>query len=104
MSSVLVSPGNSTILKVMNKYLVVVVIILLVLSNLYFWQKTERQNYEVNTNEETSESRMKTKCFSWTSYDQAARLWRWRPEKLNEYFPTKEEAVANCTAMFDSQY
>lgn len=41
-----------------------------------------------------------TKCFSYTTYDPGIKAWRWRAEHLNEYFPTKEDAVENCMAMF----
>lgn len=39
------------------------------------------------------------KCFSYAVYSTAVGAWRWRAEHLNEYFPTREDAVANCVAM-----
>ncbi len=44
-------------------------------------------------------SAQETKCFSYTTYDASTKAWRWRAEHLNEYFPTKEDAVKNCVAM-----
>jgi|GEM_PF-4596999 hypothetical protein len=39
------------------------------------------------------------KCFSYAVYSTAVGAWRWRAEHLNEYFPTRDDAVANCVAM-----
>lgn len=49
----------------------------------------------------SSGSTQETKCLSYTTYDSGVQAWRWRAEHLNEYFPTKEDAVENCIAMLD---
>lgn len=47
----------------------------------------------------SAESAQETKCFSYTTYDASTKAWHWRAEHLNEYFPTKEDAIENCMAM-----
>jgi len=42
---------------------------------------------------------LKNKCFYWTTFSVSSGAWRWRSESINEYFPTREDAVLNCLAM-----
>lgn len=49
----------------------------------------------------TSAYDQEAKCFSWTTYNPKLDAWRWRAENLNEYFPSKEDAVSNCMVMFN---
>ncbi len=42
----------------------------------------------------------RSKCLSWMIYNPDTKAWRWRADHLNEYFPTREDGIDNCVAMF----
>ena len=48
----------------------------------------------------TYDLNLERKCFYWTVYSPVLNAWRWRAEHLNEYFPTREDAVTNCLVTF----
>lgn len=83
-----------TITKMNNKYLLVIILGLLLLCG-YLLIQTQKEKVI----ESVGQSAQEVKCFSWTTYDPSTKTWRWRAEHLSEYFPTKEDAVANCIAM-----
>lgn len=67
------------------------VIVLLTLSNIYFYKKTKAPD-TLGANAYDQEQ----KCLSWTTYSPTFDAWMWRAETFNQYFPTREEAVSNC--------
>jgi hypothetical protein len=85
-----------------NKYLIGTILFLL-LSNIYFWLKVQEKNFIETSSSSTASSPMQIKCLAWTSYEASTKTWRWRPENLNEFFPTKEDAVTNCMAVFGNK-
>jgi len=81
-----------------ESWLTIINIVLLIINTLlssYIYLETHKQEQSQLTFETPQES----KCFSYTTYDQNTKLWRWRAEHLNEYFPTRDDAVANCVVI-----
>jgi|GEM_PF-5992665 hypothetical protein len=55
----------------------------------------------------TQNTAMKNKCFAWSEYQPEKKSWRWMSKYAVEsgkggYFPSREEAIDNCLATFNS--
>jgi hypothetical protein len=79
----------------LNKILIILVLIL-TFSTAYLFYKSQEMKF-LGGDAYSQEQ----KCLSWSVYNPDTRAWRWRAETLNEYFPSKEEAVMNCVAMLN---
>lgn len=87
--------------------LLIGIIIILILcltnkNNLIYEQSLEALVENKNESEikTTYDLNLERKCFYWTVYSPVLNAWRWRAEHLNEYFPTREDAVTNCLVTF----
>ena len=74
-----------------NKFLLLGVLIIVVFGSYVIFQKH-------NTNQALAER--KDQCLSWSHYDSEIKMWRWKDVDIKEYFPTRDEAVDNCLAVY----
>lgn len=81
--------------KLKNIIIGVLIILVIVLGYLLVFNSPKKNP----STDSSSVLNTENKCFYWSVYNPSLGAWRWRAEDLNEYFPSREDAIANCKAM-----